>query len=245
MAECAGEEQEQVMVIGGSSGIGLGVARVALRSGAAVTVVGRSLERLRRVESELGDVGRVVTFNADVTDEDQVSALFASCGELDHVVLTAADIVAYQPLRELDLDAARRTIDSKLIAALLVAKHAAATLRPGGSITFTGGIATDRPAPGGSVVAAVNSGLSGLARALALELAPIRVNVLAPGWVETPVWDKIAGANKHRMLEEMAQRLPVGRIGTPEDIGEAALFVARARHLTAAVIPVDGGQRLV
>lgn len=245
MTQAQTKNREHVMVIGGSSGIGLGVARVALRSGAITTIVGRSEDRIRRAVTELGNPDRLLTVSADVTDEDQVSALFEHAAPLDHVILTAADIVAYQPVRELDLTAARRTIESKLIAGLLVAKHAAASLRSGGSITFTGGIATDRPTPGGSVVAAVNSALSGLARGLALELAPIRVNVLSPGWVETPVWDKIAGANKHTVLSGMADRLPVGRIGEPEDIGEAALFLAHARHVTAAVVPVDGGQRLV
>jgi NAD(P)-dependent dehydrogenase (short-subunit alcohol dehydrogenase family) len=236
---------QHVMVIGGSSGIGLGVARIALRSGATVTIVGRSQERLTAARAGLGATERLTTASADVTREDQVRALFESSDPLDHVVLTAADIVAYQPVRELDLTAARATIDSKLIAGLLVAKHAAPVLPPNGSITFTGGIATDRPAPGGAVVATVNSALSGLARGLALELAPIRVNVIAPGWVPTPVWDKIAGDNKHAVLDGMARRLPTGRLGSPEDIGEAVMFLTRARHLTAAVVPVDGGQRLV
>jgi NAD(P)-dependent dehydrogenase (short-subunit alcohol dehydrogenase family) len=237
--------QPHIMVIGGSSGIGLGVAQVGLRSGAGVTIVGRSEERLREASTTLGSPDRLRTVSADVTDEDQVSALFASAGALDHVIVTAADISAYQPVRDLNLAAARATIESKLIAALLVAKHAAPVLPDNGSITFTGGIATDRPAPGGTVVAAVNSAMSGLARGLALELAPIRVNVIAPGWVLTPVWDTVAGANKHGILDGMAARLPAGRIGSPEDIGETALFLTRAPHLTAAVVPVDGGQRLV
>lgn len=245
MTELHETNSQHIMVIGGSSGIGLGVARVAQRSGARVTIVGRSQERLGQARAELGEPCPVITARADITEEDQVRALFAKCAPVDHVVLTAADIVAYQPVRELDLPAARGTIDSKLIAGLLVAKHAATVLPPTGSITFTGGIATERPVPGGSVVAAVNSALTGLARGLALELAPIRVNVLAPGWVETPIWDKIAGANKQQVLNGMAERLPSGRIGSPEDIGEAALFLTRMRHLTGTVVPVDGGQRLV
>jgi NAD(P)-dependent dehydrogenase (short-subunit alcohol dehydrogenase family) len=182
---------------------------------------------------------------ADVTEEDQVHALFERAGHLDHVVVTAADITAYQPIRNLVLAEARKTIESKLLAALLIAKHASTALPADGSITFTGGIATDRPMPGGSVVAAVNSSLSGLVRALALELAPIRVNALAPGWVDTPVWEKIAGPRKDAMLADMAARLPVGRVGEPHDIGEAALFATRARHLTGTVLHIDGGQRLI
>jgi NAD(P)-dependent dehydrogenase (short-subunit alcohol dehydrogenase family) len=236
---------ERIMVIGGSSGIGVGVARVALREGAAVTIVGRSADRLDRAVQALGHHARLQARRADVTDEGQVTSLFEAAARLDHVIVTAADIVAYQPIRALVLSDAVSTIQSKLIAALLIAKHAPAALTAGGSITFTGGIAADRPIPGGSVVAAVNSSLNGLVRALALELAPIRVNALSPGWVETPVWEKIAGERKDAMLADMAQRLPVGRVGQPDDIGEAALFATRARHLTGTLLHIDGGQRFV
>jgi NAD(P)-dependent dehydrogenase (short-subunit alcohol dehydrogenase family) len=234
-----------VMVIGGSSGMGLGVAKTALRDGADVVIVGRSTVRLEQAVAVLGPQERLRTAAADISDEDQVGRLFDETGLLDHVVVTAADIAGYQPLRELDLAAARRVIDSKLVGALLVARYAAPRLRPGGSITLTGGIAAERPVPGGSVVAAVNSALIGLTRALALELAPIRVNVLAPGWVDTPFWDTMAGPRKAAILDGMAARLPVGRIGRTEDIGQAALYAMRAGHLTGAVLQVDGGQRLV
>jgi len=153
--------------------------------------------------------------------------------------------LADRDMTQLGLDAIRRTIDSKLVGAVLTTKYAAPHLRSGGSITFTGGIAADRPAAGGSIVAAVNSALVGLTHALALELAPIRVNLLAPGWVDTPVWETVAGANKRTMLDGMARRLPVGRIGTPTDIAQAALFAISAPFLTGAVLHIDGGQRLV
>ncbi len=245
MTERPDNDRPVFAVIGGSSGIGLGVARVLLRTGAAVVLVGRSPERLLAAEQELASPGQVRTAAADVTDEDQVRRFFDDTGMLDHIIVTAADVAGYRLIDSMEIADARRLIDSKLIAALLIAKHAPTHLREGASITFTGGIATERPAPGGSVVAAVNSALTGLARALALELAPIRVNVLSPGWVDTPVWEKVAGPRKDAMLEDMARRLPVGRTGTPEDIGEAALFVTSARHLTGAVLPIDGGQRLV
>ncbi|MBO0782458.1 MAG: SDR family oxidoreductase, partial [Ktedonobacteraceae bacterium] len=166
-------------------------------------------------------------------------------GRFDHLVVTAAGDLAYQPIRELDLDAARRTIDSKLVAALLLAKHAAAHIDTHGSITFTAGIAAERPLPNGVVVATVNGALFSLAYGLALSFAPIRVNVLSPGWVDTPIWEAIAGANKPAMFEQMAQRLPVGRIGRPADIAHAAIFLMENEFTTGTVLPVDGGQRLV
>jgi len=241
----AGAARTVVMVIGGSSGIGRGVAGAALRDGADVVIVGRSTARLEQARGELASRSRLRTAAADVSEEPQVRRLFDETGPLDHVVVTAADIPGYQPVRELNLATARRIIDSNLVGALLVARYAVPRLRPGGSITLTGGIAAERPAPGGSVVAAVNGAVAALTRALALELAPIRVNALAPGWTDTPFWDAMAGPRKAAMLEGMAARLPVGRIGRPEDIGQAALYAMRAGHLTGAVLPVDGGQRLV
>jgi NAD(P)-dependent dehydrogenase (short-subunit alcohol dehydrogenase family) len=116
---------------------------------------------------------------------------------------------------------------------------------PGASITFTSGIAAHRPGPGASMTAAVNGALEALARALALELAPIRVNVVCPGWTDTPLWDTIAADTRADRLAAMATRLPAGRIGQPPDIAQAFLALIRNGFITATVLHVDGGQRLV
>ena len=168
--------------------------------------------------------------------------LFKDAGPVDHVVLTAADATgAYQRIRSLDLATARNLIDTKLTGALLVAKHADVT----GSVIFTSGIAAYRPAAGGSVVAAVNGALESLAYALALELAPVRVNVVSPGWTDTPIWDTIAGEAKPARLDAMAARLPAGRVGTPGDVAQAVLGLIGNPFITGTVVHVDGGQRLV
>jgi NAD(P)-dependent dehydrogenase (short-subunit alcohol dehydrogenase family) len=237
--------EQVIAVIGGSSGIGRGVAAAALASGAHVCIAGRSPERLARTAAELGSSQRLRAIAADISREEDVRRLFEELGPLDHVIVTAADIAGYTPIRTLELADAQRVIDSKLVGPLLIAKHAPERMRPGGSITFTSGVAAERPAPGGSVVAAVNSALDGLTRALALELAPIRVNTLSPGWVDTPVWDAVAGERKPEVLAEMAGRLPLGRVGAPADVAEAALFATRAQLLTGTVLQIDGGQRLV
>jgi NAD(P)-dependent dehydrogenase (short-subunit alcohol dehydrogenase family) len=247
--------------------MGLALAQSALADGADVTIVGRSLERLAAAERHLresdrhlpvggrlphvGDrhphgSGRLRIVGADITEEADAERLFKTVGEIDHVVLTAADATgAYQPITSFDIEAGRGLIESKLIGAVLLAKYAAPRLTPDGSITFTSGIAAHRPAPGGSMVAAVNGALSSLTYALALELAPIRVNALSPGWVDTPIWDTIAGDGKRARLDAMAQRLPVGRIGTPHDIAEAFLALMRNRFITATVLHADGGHRLI
>ena len=235
---------QHVVVVGGSSGIGLGTARAVLAAGARVTIVGRSPERLARARRELGDESQVRAIAADIGQETDVVHLFEAAGDLDHLVTTAVD-ASYQPVTELEPAAAQRVIDSKLIGPLLLAKHGAPRIRTGGSITFTSGIAAYRPSRGGAVVAAVNGALAALGRALALELAPIRVNVVSPGWVDTPVWDVVAGDRKGAVLSEMAERLPVRRVGTPADVARAFLFLMQSQYSTGTVLHIDGGQRLV
>jgi NAD(P)-dependent dehydrogenase (short-subunit alcohol dehydrogenase family) len=235
---------EHVVVVGGSSGIGLGVARAVLALGARVTIAGRSSERLAHARRALGDDDRVRAIAADIGNEDDVIRLFDLAGPIDHLVTTAVD-AAYQSVTELEPTAARRVIDSKLVGALLLAKHGAPCIRAGGSITYTSGIAAYRPSRGGAVVAAVNGALAALGRALAIELAPVRVNVVSPGWVDTPVWDTVAGDRKADVLSAMADRLPVGRVGTPDDLAPAFIYLMRSAYSTGTVLHVDGGHRLV
>ncbi|WP_344309942.1 SDR family oxidoreductase [Fodinicola feengrottensis] len=235
-------EHPQVVVIGGSSGIGLGIAGRLLADGANVTIAARSADRLAAAERELGAGERLRTIVTDVSQEGQVERLFASTGPVDHIVCTAVDAVgAYQPIRRLDLTSIQKLVNAKLYGALLIAKHGTAR----GSITYTSGIAAYRPAAGGSVVAAVNGALGSLAAALAIELAPVRVNAISPGWVDTPVWDAIAGDAKAERLAAMAARLPAGRIGSPADIAEAVLALVHNGFITGTVLHVDGGHRLV
>lgn len=236
--------RQHVIIVGGSSGIGLGVARAVLAEGARATIVGRSRERLARAHEELGDDERVRTVAADISQEADVARLFDLAADFDHLVTTAID-AAYQPITELEIGAVQRVLSSKLVGSLLLAKHASKRISARGSITFTSGIAASRPSPGGAAVAAVNGALEALGRALAVELAPVRVNVVSPGWVDTPVWDTFAGARKEVILASMADRLPVGRVGTAADLARAYIFVMQSEYSTGAVVHVDGGHRLV
>ena len=237
-------KDKRIIVVGAGSGIGEGIALAAGEAGAEVILVGRTKEKLEKViAGPLRDTkARFVV--ADVTSEEDVERLFEETGSFDHLVSTVADL-AYQSVREFDIEAARRSVDSKLISSLLLAKHGCNHAASGGSLTFVSGIAAYRPMPRGAMVAAVNGALASLAYALALELAPLRVNVVSPGWVDTPIWDMVAGDKKHDVQAQMAGRLPVGRIGRPEDIAQAVLSVMTNGYMSGTVVHVDGGHRLV
>ncbi|MBC7150377.1 MAG: SDR family oxidoreductase [Rhizobium sp.] len=241
-----GIEGAEIVVVGGSSGMGLALARRLLSEGAHVTVAGRAAARLEAAKRSLDDHPRLRTAVLDVTREDEVAAFFGARDRVDHIVSTAADIEgAYQLLPDMQLSAAQRVVESKFYGPLLLAKHGAPCLPPSGSITYTSGVAAYRPAARGSVVAAVNAALEGLVRALAVELAPLRINAVSPGWVDTPIWEFVAGDARKATLEAMAQRLPAGRVGRPEDIADAIRFLIGNGFATGTILHVEGGHRLV
>jgi len=233
-----------IVIAGGSSGMGLALAeRLALR-GARTVILGRNAKKLSAARESLGGNARAIA--CDITDEAQVARMFAELDAVDHIVATAADIEgAYRLLPDIELAAARRVMESKVYGPLLLAKHGAPKLKANGSITYTSGIAAYRPSARGSVVASANAALEGLVRALAVELAPIRVNAVSPGWVDTPIWSFVAGDAKAATLQAMAERLPVGRVGQPGDIADAILFLMQNGFTTGSVLHVEGGHRLI
>lgn len=236
----------RILVVGGSSGMGLALCQQLLRRRCEVLIVGRSREKLEAARERLAGIGPVVVRAADVTREEDVRGLFDDCGSLDDIVCTAADVRgSYELLPALELEAIDRAIRSKVVAPILLAKHGARRLPAHGSLTFTSGIAAYRPRPRGVAVAAINAALEGAVRALAVELAPLRVNAVSPGWVRTPIWQDVAGADSESMLSAMAARLPVERIGTPDDIAHAILFLLGNGYTTGEVLHVEGGHRLV
>jgi NAD(P)-dependent dehydrogenase (short-subunit alcohol dehydrogenase family) len=237
---------QKILIVGGGSGMGLALARRCVEAGATVTIAGRGEQRLQQAREALGNPTNLKVSVADIAREDQVADLFARIGGLDHIVSTAADIQgAYRLLPELDLKAAQRVVESKVYGPLLLAKHGAPRLAGAGSMSFVSGIAAYRPAARGSVVAAINAALEGLVRALAVELAPIRVNAVSPGWVDTEIWAQVAGDRKAETLAAMAERLPVGRVGRPDDIADAIAFLIGNGFTTGTTLHVEGGHRLV
>jgi NAD(P)-dependent dehydrogenase (short-subunit alcohol dehydrogenase family) len=233
-----------VMIIGGGSGMGLALARTLLADGANVTIAGRSADRLAAARAELSRAapGKVGAVPANIAREEEVAELFAGAGRVDHVAVTAADATGvYGPTTDVATATARGVVETKLLGAWLVGKHAAG--RVTGSITYTSGINAYRPNGSNTIMAAANGALASLVYGLAIELAPVRVNVISPGWVDTPIWDEL-GMDKRAAFAALAERLPARRIGTPDDIAQAFAAVMRNGFVTGTVLHVDGGHRL-
>lgn len=236
---------KKVVVVGGSSGIGLAVASASLDRGAQVVIVGRSEDKLQAALRTLGADRAISTVAADMTNETQVAALFAKIGAFDHLVSTAGTLPPGDPVANSDMDAMRGFVDNKLIGAVMLAKHAVSHLATGGSMIFTSGINKDKPPiPGGSVVAAIAGSFSYFARALALELAPTRVNIVSPGWVDTPMWD-IAGDAKSAIFDDLAARLPAGKIAPAAEVALAYAYLMESEFTTGETLRVDGGHSLI
>jgi NAD(P)-dependent dehydrogenase (short-subunit alcohol dehydrogenase family) len=232
------------IIIGGGSGMGLALARTLLAEGMDVTIVGRSADRLAtaRAQLERPGHGKISAIAADIGREEDVAALFAQVERVDHVAVTAADATGvYGRTADVATATARAVVDAKLLGAWLVGKYAGG--RVAGSITYTSGINAYRPNGSNTIMAAANGALASLACGLAIELAPVRVNVISPGWVDTPIWNQL-GMDKQAAFAELAGRLPARRVGTPDDIAQAFSSVMRNGFITGTVLHVDGGHRI-
>ncbi|MGW2826707.1 SDR family oxidoreductase [Streptomyces sp. NPDC001443] len=235
------------IIIGGGSGMGLALARTLLAEGMDVTIVGRTADRLTTARAQLersghGKIGKIGTVVADMGREEDVAALFAQVERVDHVVVTAADATGvYGRTADIATATARSVVDTKLLGAWLVGKYASG--RVTGSITYTSGINAYRPNGSNTIMAAANGALASLAYGLAIELAPVRVNVVSPGWVDTAIWNQL-GMDKEAAFAELAGRLPARRVGTPDDIAQAFSSVMHNGFITGTVLHVDGGHRI-
>jgi NAD(P)-dependent dehydrogenase (short-subunit alcohol dehydrogenase family) len=235
-----GLDKARVVVIGGTSGIGLAVAQGAMAQGAKI-VVGSSTPQ--KVQASAQTLPGAESFEIDVKNQDSVKAFFARVGEFDHLVYTAGDWGGLRrvPLDDLDLDAATSIFAVRFWGALKAVKFSRKFIRDGGSITLTDGMVAQRPQPGSAVSTAMAGAIEHLIRGLALDLAPLRVNGVCPGAINTHIWETIPAATR----EAMTKRLPVGRIGEPDEAAEAYLYLMRAGYTTGQVLYVDGGQSVI
>ena len=230
---------KRIAILGGTSGIGLAVAQRAARGGAEVIVVSSTRARVDAAARQLGATG----YTADLGDPGAIAALFAQLGELDHLVYTAGGPLALAPLATLDLDAAHAFFEVRYFGALAAARHA--RLRTGGSITLTGGTAGIRPHAGWALGASICGAMEALTRALAVELAPLRVNIMVPGFVDTNLWAPMAADAKAEMFRASAAALPVKHVGTADEVAGAYLALMTNPYITGQRLVVDGGGTLV
>ena len=233
--------EQKIVIIGGSSGMGLATAKAAAVEGAAVVIAGRSEERLKQAKTQIP--GKVEILIVNTVDEQSVKAFFETVGEFHHLTTPGSEAVLGRFL-DLDTRAARAAFDSKFWGQYHAAKYGAPKMRPGGSITFFSGIWSQKPIMGASIVAAINSAIEGLGRALAVELAPIRVNVVSPGIVDTPLYAKMAPEKRRAMFKEVADSIPAKRVGRPEDIAQSVLYLMANGFATGNTLYIDGGTTL-
>lgn len=226
----------RVLVVGGSSGIGLAVAAACAQSGANVTIASRSIQKLRDAAKSLS--ADVEAAEVDTADDGRIAAFFAEREPFDHVVVSAAQTPS-GPLLGLPLDQAKLAMESKFWGAYRIALHARLTER--GSLTFISGFLSERPSAGAVLQGAINAALEALGRGLALELSPVRVNVVSPGMIDTPLWGKLDPSARNAMFERAAASLPAKVVGQPSDIANAIVFAMTTPFATGSTIRVDGG----
>jgi NAD(P)-dependent dehydrogenase (short-subunit alcohol dehydrogenase family) len=236
-------QQKRVVVVGGSSGIGLAVAQQAAEHGAKVVIVSSNAERIQKAVESIG--GEAQGQPIDVSDEKAVEALFAKLGSFDHLVFTAGDSLHLRDLATTDLQQARRAFELRYWAALAAVKYGSPHIRKEGSIVLTTGIAGQRPQKGWVIAASVCGTIEALTRALAVELAPIRVNAVSPGVVRTNLWQTMSASERERLYQSVGKSLPVGRVGEASEIAQAYLFLMQEGFATGQTVVVDGGTVLV
>ena len=229
---------KKVVVVGGSSGIGLATAELAKAQGAEVVIGSRNADKVKAAAAKVGAKG----IAADVTSDQSVTDLFRACGPVDHVVVSAAQLRT-GPFKTVAMEDVRATLEAKLWGAWRCAR--AADIKPGGSLSLVSGFLSIRPRPNSAIVSVSNGALESLTRALALELAPIRVNCVSPGIIDTPIRAAMPEAARNDMLAKTAAALPVRRVGLGEDVAQQILVFMTNGFMSGSIVYLDGGALVV
>jgi NAD(P)-dependent dehydrogenase (short-subunit alcohol dehydrogenase family) len=236
-------KDKRVVILGGTSGIGLATAQAAAQEGATLVVAS---SQQRSVDKALATLpGSTEGRTLDLLNEDAVRSLFDRIGAFDHLVFTAGESLQLGEVAATSLASARQAFNLRFWGAFAAAKYASGLIRPGGSIVLTTGIASLRPRKGWAVAASICGAMDALTRALAVELAPVRVNAVSPGVVRTALWSNMSEADRDAMYRDIGAALPVGRVGEARDIAQAYLYLMREGFSTGQVVVVDGGTVLV
>jgi NAD(P)-dependent dehydrogenase (short-subunit alcohol dehydrogenase family) len=226
-----------ILIVGGSSGVGLAIARKAAAQGARLTLAARDPDRLAEAAAS---VPGAVPLSVDLLRPEEAARAVGDIGPIDHLVVSAGT-VGFSTLAESDETEWRTVLEERLIGPLAVIKAAA----PSRSILLFSGTIARRPRPGAVLLAAAAAGVEAAVRALSLELAPVRVNALAPGLLDTELLDRVLGAAKPEVLVQTAAKLPVGKVGTADDAADAALLLLHNSYITGTILRIDGGAPLI
>ncbi|KML45655.1 short-chain dehydrogenase [Burkholderia cepacia] len=233
----------KVVVLGGSSGIGLATVRRLAGAGYEVIATGRDADKLQTVAASIKGSVRVEAF--DGAQRDQLERFFTSIGTIDHLVIALSGGEGAGAFKDLDLASLRRGFDAKFWPHIQAAQTVLPTLRKGGSITFVTAISARIANPGTSGLAAINAAIEAMVPVLARELAPTRVNAVSPGVVETAWWNAMPDAARRAFFEQHASELPVGRVGQPDDVAQAIAYLIGNGYTTGSIMECDGGLHLL
>ncbi|WP_342419100.1 SDR family oxidoreductase [Paenibacillus sp. FSL H8-0168] len=234
-------QNQNIVIIGGSSGIGLETAKQVISLGAEVVIASRSEDKLHKAKEMLGP--RAAIYVLDTSDEQQVKSFFGKVGPYDHLIVSAAETSGGSFL-QLETDQARKLFENKFWGQYYAAKYGASQLSTEGSITLFSGVVAYKPMIGSSALGAVNAAVSNLGQTLALELAPIRVNVVSPGIIDTPSRSKMPENTRNQFYDTVAHKLPVKRVGLAEDVARGVIYLIQNQFVTGTVLHVDGGHIL-
>lgn len=234
---------KKVVLLGASSGIGLATAKAAAAEGAEVVIVSGNSKRINGALQQLPPTASCHT--VDLSNETAIQQFFSTIGVFDHLVYTAGENLVLHEIKNTDIEASKQFFSVRIWGALAAVKYAAPNINKGGSISLMSGIASARPGKGWGIASAICGAMEGFTRAMAVELAPIRVNCVVPGVIQTNLWGSMPEADRNNLFAVTAAALPVQRAGEAEDVAQAYLYLMQQKYGTGLALTVDGGAVLV
>ena len=234
---------KKVIILGGSAGIGLATAKLAAAEGANIVIVSSNQQRINKALGELplGSAG----FAVDLSREENIKTLFGNIGTFDHLVYTAGENISLDIIARTEIASAQKFFNIRFWAAFAAVKYGAPNINTGGSVCLISGTAAERPGAGWSVATSICSAMEGFTRAMAVELAPLRVNCVMPGVIKTNLWDSMSDEDREALYKATEETLLLKRVGLAEDVALAFVYLMKQKHSTGQNVIVDGGSLLV